>query len=251
MPMPGDRMARQGLSRTVVPRSDLIHLGLMRGFDLAWRGRPVALPTSAQRVVAFVALHDRPIRRSHVAGILWLDASESRAMGNLRSALWRLRRSRCGVIEASGDSLSLSNDVDLDIRRLDDGARRLGQNEAVSADLLRALLAAGELLPDWFDDWVIIERERVRQVRLHALERACEDLVAAGRFGDAIAAGLAAVSEEPLRESAHRVLIAAHLAEGNRVEAFRQFDTYALLMASELQLEPSSEIRALMDGQRR
>jgi DNA-binding SARP family transcriptional activator len=238
-------------SRSVVRRTDPIHLGLMGGFDLAWRGKSIALPTSAQRVVALVALHDRPIGRSHVAGILWLDASEVRAMGNLRSALWRLRRSRCDVIESAGESLSLANDVELDIRQLEDGARRVGRGDLpASTGMLDGLIVAGELLPDWFDDWVLVERERVRQVRLHALERACEELASIGRFGDAIAAGLAAVSEEPLRESAHRALIAAHLAEGNRFEAFRQFDAYSRLMASELQLGPSPEIRAMVDGQR-
>src|SRR5205823_7477878 len=69
-------------------RADAIRLGLMRGFELDWRGRSMVLPVSAQRVIAFLALRDRPARRSHVAGTLWVDVSEERALGKLRSTLW-------------------------------------------------------------------------------------------------------------------------------------------------------------------
>ena len=43
----------------------------------------------------------------------------------------------------------------------------------------------GELLPDWYDDWVLLERERFRQLRLHALDALCDDLTRAGRHWDA------------------------------------------------------------------
>ena len=105
---------------------------------------------------------------------------------------------------------------------------------------------SGDLLPDWDDEWVLLERERFRQIRLHALERSCELLMASGRLTEAIDAGLAALAAEPLRESAHRVLIRAHLAEGNRFEALRQFERYRDLMRSELGLAPSVEIADLI-----
>lgn len=224
-----------------------VQLGLMRGFDLSMRGTSVAVPASAQRLVAFLALYDRPAVRSHVAGALWLDATEDRALGNLRSTLWRLRQSGCAIVESVGERLSLSRRVIVDVRVLADQARRIyAGGETFDSRDVDCLVVAGELLPDWYDDWVVIDRERVRQLRLHALERACERLTATGRYGEAIDAGLAAVAEEPLHESAHRVLIQAHLAEGNRVEAVRQFETYARVMWSDLRLEPSPDIRALV-----
>ena len=233
---------------------EVVRLGLMRGFELDWRGRSISLPVSAQRVVAFLALHARPARRSHVAGMLWLNATEERAMGNLRSALWRLRRNRCDVIDTVGESLALSRTVVVDLRALSEAARRLDAPStgdslpSLESPLLHSIISSGELLPDWYDDWVLVERERFRHLRLHALERACDDLASVGRYGEAIAAGLAAVQEEPLRETAHRALISAHLAEGNRIEAFRQFESYAELMRSELGLEPSSDIRDLVES---
>ncbi len=108
------------------------------------------------------------------------------------------------------------------------------------------MVRAGELLPDWYDDWVMFERERLRQLRLHALEILCRRLAAAGSFGPAVDAGLAAVLGEPLRESAQRVLIEAHLAEGNRSEAIRQYNSYRVRLYAELGLQPSPSLRRLV-----
>jgi DNA-binding SARP family transcriptional activator len=104
-----------------------------------------------------------------------------------------------------------------------------------------------DVLPDWDDDWALLERERFRQIRLHALERRCDLLTARGRISEAIEAGLTVVAAEPLRESAHRALIRAHLAEGNRAEALRQFELYRRLMRDDLGLDPSPEIAALVE----
>jgi DNA-binding SARP family transcriptional activator len=109
-----------------------------------------------------------------------------------------------------------------------------------------ALLARGEILPDWYDDWLVIERERFRQLRVHALERLCDRLTAAGRFAEAVDAGLAAVESEPLRESAHRALIRTHLAEGNACEALRQYRAFRELLRRELGLRPSELMEALV-----
>ncbi len=61
-------------------------------------------------------------------------------------------------------------------------------------------------------------------------------------------AGLAAVAGEPLRESAHRALISAYLAEGNPGEAVRQYRRYCAILHKELRLEPSAQMTALLSG---
>jgi DNA-binding SARP family transcriptional activator len=99
------------------------------------------------------------------------------------------------------------------------------------------------LLPACYDEWVLTERERFRQLRLHALEALCDRLTARGRYGEAIDAGLAAVCAEPLRESGHRAVIKAHLAEGNNAEARRQYETYRKVLRDELGVEPSPGLR--------
>jgi DNA-binding SARP family transcriptional activator len=137
----------------------------------------VSLPPSAQRLLAFVALHERPLQRVYVAGTLWLDASDDRAGASLRSSLWRLNRPGHQVVESTTTHLRLAPDVDVDLRRALGLAHRLldGSADADDLDAGEAVLR-GELLPDWYDDWLLFERERFRQVSLHALEVLAERL---------------------------------------------------------------------------
>jgi DNA-binding SARP family transcriptional activator len=231
----------------------------MGGFAMERGGLPIAVARGAQRLVAYIAIVDRPMTRSHVAGTLWPEVSERRAMGNLRSSLWRLTGafgapSNSGravgtapCIVASGAELTLARNVDVDVHLLSETAHRLidGSTAATSASV-DDLVAADDLLPDWSDEWATIERERVRQLRLHALERLCRRLTGAGRYGRAIEVAQAVVASEPLRETAHRELIKVHLAEGNRAEAMRQYDAYGRLIRDELGLEPAFELAELL-----
>lgn len=222
-------------------------LRLVGGFSLERDRQPIPLPISAQRLVAYVALQDRPSLRSHVAGTLWPDSNDARAMGNLRSVLWRLRRGGHGVIADRGGQLALAADVLVDVRALADLARRiLDEQTTVELGTMAPLSHPGDLLPDWSDDWVPVERERFHQLRLHALESACGQLVHARLFGQAVDVCLAAVAEEPLRESAQRQLIGLYLAEGNRVDAIRQYEVFRRMLTEELGIEPSREIRELV-----
>jgi DNA-binding SARP family transcriptional activator len=105
----------------------------------------------------------------------------------------------------------------------------------------------GELLPDWTEeDWLYVERERMRQLCLHGLEAQSKRLMVDGRYGEAVEAALAAVRTEPLRESAHRRLIEIYMSEGNAAEALRQYDWYRRLLHSALGIEPSSDVTRLV-----
>jgi DNA-binding SARP family transcriptional activator len=103
-----------------------------------------------------------------------------------------------------------------------------------------------DLLPGWDEDWLVVEREHHRQLRLHALEMLSDTLCRERRYGEALSAALAAVAGEPLRESSHRRVIQAHLAEGNPAEALRQYEIYRRLVRDELGLAPTEEIRGLV-----
>jgi DNA-binding SARP family transcriptional activator len=240
-----------GSSRTLMPDVTRPHsagvcLRLLNGFELVCNGLPVAIPMSAQRVAAFLALRDRPLLRSYVAGSLWLDTPEERAQANLRSALWRLHRCSRELVEAAGPRLSIGSHVEVDLRGAEALARRaLRENAHVhefAADLL-----TDDLLPDWYDDWVLLQREQFRQLRLRALDVLCERLTGEGRLGEALDVGLAALVGEPLRESAHRAVIRVHLADGNPGEAIRQYRLCRRLLG-ELGVRPTQQLEDLMRG---
>jgi DNA-binding SARP family transcriptional activator len=128
-------------------------------------------------------------------------------------------------------------------------AQRLLDPAAQADDLVAPGVALqGELLPGWYDDWVLLERERLRQLRMHALEVLAERLLAAGRHGEAIEAAYAAVRGEPLRESAHRVLVRAHLAEGNVAEAVRAHGSFCRMLDEELGVAPTAQMQELLRG---
>lgn len=223
-----------------------LELGLLHGFEVRVGGCTLDLPPSAQRLVAFLALQNRPLQRLYVAGCLWLDSSEDRANASLRTTLWRLGRHECPIVEATANQVALAPDVSVDVHAVRARARRVLQHEMVDATDIDTLSHAGELLPDWYDDWVLVERERFRQLRLHALDALCEELTAEGRYGAAVEAGHASVAAEPLRESAHRLLVCAYLAEGNVGEAVRQYRLFRSVLHAELGIEPSPQMEQLV-----
>ena len=226
-----------------------IRVSLSGAFELSRNGESVDLATPAQRVLAFLALHEHPVRRDHVAGVLWLDSNEERAAGSLRSALWRIRQCGEAIVESTQRGLRLSPAVFVDVREAVSWARRVvDASQPIEAADVRQAFIGGDLLADWYDDWVLLERERLRQLRLHALDVLTHRLVAAGRYAEAMEVGLGALRSEPLRESAQRAVISVHLAEGNRSEALRQYRTYRDLLRAHLDLEPSALMTGLINA---
>lgn len=226
-----------------------LRVSLLNGFRVVRDNEPIGLPLSAQRLVAFIALFERPIPRLQVAGTLWPDTPEMYSSGSLRSALWRLRGSACALVRATKQHLELDRRVRVDFREASHAAERLvAGNTDADRNVLELLREPGDLLSGWYDDWVIFERERYRQLRLRALESVCQSLTEAGRFAEAVQVGLTAVMSEPLRETSRRGLIQACMAEGNYAEAHRQYRSYRQVLKDELGLEPSPRIDALVAG---
>jgi DNA-binding SARP family transcriptional activator len=222
-------------------------LFLLGGFKVSIEAQSVELAHGAQRLVAFLALEGRQQLRLYVANKLWLDLPEERAAACLRSLLWQVRHRVPALLEVTKASVGLAQSVEIDVDRfLAMTSNGSPPTSEIQIGEIRELAASPELLPGWYEDWVVLQRERVRQLRLHALEMFGERLIQMGRFADAIEAGLAAVNADPLRESSHRLVIRAHLGEGNRIEAVRQFAFYQHLMRSELGLEPSQDMVALV-----
>lgn len=230
---------------------DTYRVGLFGGFAIVRNGAVLPMPAESQRLVAFLSLHDVPLERSYVAGRLWPDCDEDRARANLRSSLWRLRRHADDLVEADSCLVRLGRRVDTDVRELQHLSdavlhREHGLPTCDPAELDYRPFAR-DLLPGWYDEWVVVERERVRQLGLHCLEASAEVLSGAGMFCAAIQALLTAIALDPLRESPQRRLVAVHLAEGNRSEAVRQYRSFAELLDRELGLQPSPVMHEMLE----
>ncbi len=198
-------------------------LHLFDGPYVVVAGRRREVPEGSKRLVAFVALNEGRVDRRSAAGTLWPVGNDERAAGNLRSALWRLRGAGIDVVQADKAVLRLAAGATVDLCVLADWAARLIEGRATDADLAAGAWrsSAFDLLPGWYDDWVVFERERLRQRLLHAMEALSRILVAARRCAEAVEVAMTVVGLDPLRESAQRVLVEAHLAEGNVAEARR------------------------------
>ncbi|MEV6279915.1 bacterial transcriptional activator domain-containing protein [Nocardia sp. NPDC051832] len=206
------------------------------------------IPEGGGRLLALLALRPGPVDRRCAGGLLWPVVAEQRASGNLRSALWRLRAAGLDLVCSDQRALSLRAEVVVDAHLVGAWACRLMQGTARAADLPLdpAVDQALELLPGWHDDWVIIERERLRHRVLHAVESVSRQFCRAGRYAEGVDAAMLAVGADPMRESAQRVLIEAHLAEGNVGEARRAFGVFRRMILRELGVPPSAELSALL-----
>jgi DNA-binding SARP family transcriptional activator len=233
--------------------SDTGALSLLGTFSLRLGDNAVAVSHAGERLLALLAVARRPVRRQAAAASLWPEQDDAHAGQNLRSVLHRLVAcTDVPLVEAGRETLVLPAHVQVDLHARAELALALCESGAppgeVMTDDARALAEAFEedLLPDWHDEWLHFERERYRQLRMHALEALAARLCDAGRYAVALHAALGAVAVEPLRESGHRAVIEVHLREGNVGEALRQFDTCRRLLDEHLGIRPSRALETLV-----
>jgi DNA-binding SARP family transcriptional activator len=227
---------------------DRYRVSLLGGFSLRCADAGISLPPETQRLVAFLCVKDMPVERSHAAGLLWGDFDEDRSRACLRSSLWRVRRLVKSLLVTDSSSIALAPTVDSDVRDLQRQSSMLWGDEQFDPTTLDRRMIDCELLPGWYDEWVVVERERIRQLRLHCLEAAAEVLCQRGLFGAAIQSLLTAITLDHLRESSQRQLMSVHIAEGNLSEAVRQYRDFAQVLARELGLQPSAQMRDLLES---
>jgi len=237
------------MAMSVIPRprgTNWSSLQLLSEFQLLVDGRPITLPHSVERVVAFLGISQTAVSRARLAGALWPDVVDQRANGDLRSALWRLRRA-ADVIDEQNHRLVLASGVDVDVIEMTDLTRSLiAKPESPALDRVGDLVRAHAILPGWDEDWLIVERERYRMNRLRALELSSRTLLAAGDLAGALEAAMASVDAEPYRETAHRLVIQVHIAEGNTAQAIQTYKAYRSLVVDELGIAPSPLMRDLV-----
>lgn len=205
-------------------------LALLGTFRLTEDGQSVVLHEREQRVLALLAVRDRTMGRLALAGILWPEASDANALGSLRAALSRLPARLRRQLTVTPRNLALSSDVSVDLRQ----ARLLAEQLLLPAAALpdangslpSLVLLSSDLLPDWYDEWVVEDSRQWHSLRTRVLESWSARLVTLGRFGEAVETAIAAIHAEPLGEAGYAALIQAYLAQGDRPAALRALGDY-------------------------
>ena len=212
--------------------------------------------TRLQSLLTYLVLHrDAPQHRQHLAFLFWPDAIESQARNNLRQLLHHLRHALPAIgqfLDVETSTLHWRPDapISLDVaefeRALHVADVATGQNDQLT--LRTALEQAtsfyrGDLLPSCYDEWIIPERERLRQCHLQALEQLLSVLEAQGDTVSAIRCTQRLIRFDPLSEDLYRRLMRLKALNNDRAGALRVYHTWATALQSELGVEPDPATR--------
>ncbi|MGA7671532.1 MAG: BTAD domain-containing putative transcriptional regulator [Nitrolancea sp.] len=197
--------------------------------------------------------------REHLAGVFWGDLETHRARHSFNTALWRLRR----LLEHEGRGttylqidgrqvgFNLGSDFRLDVAEFEHRCDWAAQLEDHSTDKAAALyrqaidLYRGDLLTDCYDDWCLVERERLRRLYLQALDSLLAFHVKRNELTEAIDVAARILESDPLREEVHRDLIGLFIVSGQRAAALRQYRLCEQTLKRELGIEPMPETQSL------
>jgi DNA-binding SARP family transcriptional activator/class 3 adenylate cyclase len=228
-------------------------LNLLGGFDLdCGGGKPMAgAPRKVKALLAYLALEpDTPHPREKLATLLWEASGEQQARQSLRQALADLRKVLPGenTLIASSEAVTLAHDaIEVDAIEL---ARLSGSKNAESLEQAVALYR-GELLEGFnarapaFDDWLALERNRIREQGLTAMASLLEHSLARGANDRAISLALRILALDPLREPTHRALMQLYAKQGRYGSALKQYEICRSVLARELGVAPEQETTAL------
>lgn len=194
-----------------------------------------------------------PQSRAHLAFLFWPDTSEAQARTNLRNLLAQLRQ----AIPALGDYLEIEahtlrwrspGPYSLDVAAFEEAvaaARATADHARRRALLLGGLEHyGGDLAPGSYDDWLLPERDRLRQLYQQALEELVALLAAARDDQLALAYARRLLHSDPLREASYGLLMELYAATGDRAAALQAYRRCAELLVRELGVEPGPELRA-------
>jgi len=205
-----------------------------------------------QEFLAYLLIHHaEPQPRSQLAFTLWPDSSSAQSRANLRTLIHLLHQ----VLPCINKYLQVDHQIlfwddrapyDFDVacfRAALASADRAGE-KGEQAGCLLALEDAvriyhGDLLPDCYADWILPERERLRQTYLDSLARLVQLFEDQRQYSRAIAYSQDILRLDPLQEAAYRSLMRLHALSGNRADVIRAYQACKRSLETELSVLPS------------
>ncbi len=250
-----------------------LSLSFLGSFQVHRAGQPVTgfKSLKVRALLAYLSLQaEQPHRREALAGLLWPELPEERARHNLRVALNNLRQllgedGSAPFLLVTRDALQFNpaSDYTLDVTTFTrllascqaHGHRRLASCAPCLQRLQQAAsLYRGDLLQDFFlsdspafEEWALVERERLHQLALTALERLVAAYTEWGEYNQARDYAVQMLRVAPWQEEAHRQLMHLYMLLGQRSAALVQYERCQRVLAEELGVEPSAETTQLYE----
>jgi DNA-binding SARP family transcriptional activator len=235
-----------------------IRTRLFGGFSIQVNDVEISgLNSRHQILLAYLAIqYPKPVPRSTLAFTLWADSNEEQALTNLRKALHQIKQklNNGEVIQIDSRTLQLNPKIQIDLTDFSTAmdsaelARRAKDVEAEQAALETAsAFYRGDLLPNLYDDWLIPERDRLRDTFIRAMDRLIALLEARQHYRDAIQHAQRLLQTDKLREGTYRALIRLHALNNDRAAALNVYHTCAETLSKELGVEPDSSTRELYE----
>jgi len=226
----------------------MLEIRLLGQFDMRFGGKPIEVHSRpAQSLLAYLVLNAGVSqRREKLAGMLWPDSTEAKSRSYLRQALWRIRKALTAYPLSWRDYMRTDDisvefggtsdcwlDVDVVLERVD------AQICSVEELIQIASVYRGELLPGFYDEWVYLERERLRAAYEHKMKLLLDRLLRDQCWEDVLHWGEQWISLGYASETAYRELMIAHACMGNTSSAIATFNRCVENLERELGVEPS------------
>jgi len=229
-----------------------LNLALLGGFQARLDfGPPLLLPAKAQALLAYLAARPGQAHpRDKLAGLLWGGTGNEQARSNLRHTLFDIRQAVRGVSPAplvtEQKTVALGpGALDTDVLALE----RLVAEDTLPALEQAAALYQGDLLEGLsvdeppYEEWLLSERERLRERAMEVFARLLVHQRTAGASEAALQTGLRLLGLDPLQESVHRTLMRLYADLGRRGAALRQYQQCVAMLQRELGLAPETETK--------
>ena len=233
-------------------KSAILSIQLLGDFSLVYGDVPLRTVSTARlkSLLAYLLLHRNvPLSRHQLAFLFWPDSSEAQAHNNLRQSIHRLRHALPDVecfLDCDVHTIQWrpGSSFVLDVAEFEKAV-----DAASSIDSLReaVTLYQGDLLRDCYDDWILIERERLQQKFHTILEHLIHSLEELGDYRSAIHFAERLLRDDPLKEETYQELIRLNAVSGNRTGAMRAYHTCARVLKHELDVEPGLETRIVFE----
>lgn len=215
-------------------------------------------------MLAFLAMSPGRARtRDSIAGTFWPNLSDSQARRCLSKALWQIH-SAVGpaldtpkrLIRTAGDTVCLSPDVNVwadadEFRRALEQVRpSTGLDHLAETERLEyaVSLYRGDFLEGYYEDWLLPEREHLRQRFLAALRRLSDLSMSRGDYETALSHARTLTRHEPLAEDAHQRVMRLAVLLGRHNEAVLQYRFCRRALRDQLGVDPSEQTRAVYDA---